>query len=303
MATPTTQPRTLTVPHLGGTTASYALSNNKLNPSKPTCIFINSMCMTSALYDPQFADESLTSAINLLAVEPLGHGGTSCPSEHFTYWDSAIMALQVLDALGIKEAFALGTSQGAWIVARMALLAPERINGLILLGTSLDSESADSRTKGCWDPVPLLKPFYERWTSPVPTPEFVVEEDWCNMVGAMGFGAYATDERVRFWTNTLQSVYRGDEGRKKVRMALGCLLERDGLLLRVGDVVCPVYWLQGTDDTPFATTVQPEQIRLFTQSKEAKLEIIEGGAHYLNATHPEKVNETILAMVRKYGAQ
>ena len=37
------------------------------------------------------------------------------------------MALQVMEALGIDKAFALGTSQGGWIVARMALLAPERV--------------------------------------------------------------------------------------------------------------------------------------------------------------------------------
>jgi microsomal epoxide hydrolase len=65
--------------------------------------------------------------MNLLAIEPLGHGSTSCPSEHFTYWDSALMALQVMDKLGIDKAFALGTSQGGWIVTRMALLAPDRV--------------------------------------------------------------------------------------------------------------------------------------------------------------------------------
>ncbi|RDW87074.1 alpha/beta fold hydrolase [Aspergillus mulundensis] len=295
--------QTIQVPHLGGISVGYALSGDKYDPSKPTCVLINSMCMTAALYNDQFNDAALTDAVNLLAIEPLGHGATSCATEHFTYWDTAIMALQVLDALGIEKAFALGTSQGGWMVTRMALLAPERILGLILLGTSLDSESADSRRKGCWDPLPLLKPFFDGWTSDAPTPEFVVEAAWCKMVGAMGFGAFATEERVGFWTKTLQEVYRGDEGRRKVRMALNCLLERDGLLLRLGDVKCPVSWLQGTDDTPFGSTVQPEQIRLFTRSKEAKLEIIEGGAHYLNATHPEKINQTILAMVRKYGTQ
>lgn len=119
--------QTIRVPHLGGISAGYALSGNKYDPSKPTCVLINSMCMTTALYNDQFEDASLTSAVNLLAIEPLGHGSTSCATEHFTYWDSAIMALQVLDALGIQKAFALGTSQGGWIVTRMALLAPERV--------------------------------------------------------------------------------------------------------------------------------------------------------------------------------
>lgn len=118
---------TLTVPHLGGIKAGYRLSSTRLDITKPTYVLLNSMCMTSALYNAQFANSTLTSAANLLAIEPLGHGSTSCPTEHFTYWDSAIMALQVMDQLGLEEAYALGTSQGGWIVTRMALLAPDRV--------------------------------------------------------------------------------------------------------------------------------------------------------------------------------
>lgn len=119
---------TIRVPHLGGITAGYRLSNGAVDHTKPTVVLINSMCMTSALYDTQFGNKALTDAANLLAIEPLGHGATETEAEHFTYWDTAIMAIQVLDALGIKKAFALGTSQGGWIVARMALVAPERVS-------------------------------------------------------------------------------------------------------------------------------------------------------------------------------
>jgi microsomal epoxide hydrolase len=118
---------TITVPHLGGITAGYALSGGSHDAAKPTVVMINSMCTTVSLYKAQFESTELTSAVNLLAVEPLGHGATSCPTEHFTYWDSAVMALQVMDKLGIDKAYALGTSQGGWVVARMALLAPERV--------------------------------------------------------------------------------------------------------------------------------------------------------------------------------
>ncbi|KAK4148451.1 Alpha/Beta hydrolase protein [Chaetomidium leptoderma] len=291
---------TLKVPHLGGITAGYALSGGTYDPSKPTCVLINSMCTTVTLYKDQFADRALTDSLNLLAIEPLGHGATSCPSEHFTYWDTAIMALQVLDQLGIDKAFALGTSQGGWMVARMALLAPERIQGLVLLGTSMDYESADSRAKGCWDPKTLLSPFYDNWCSPTATPDFVVDDVWCGMVATMGFGAAGTPELVTFWTDTLKAVYRGDEGRKKLKMALGCLLDRDGLVRRVRDITCPVYWLQGTDDAPYGTTVPVEQIKLFTSSKEATLTMVEGGNHYLNATNPNEVRSALLQMVQKY---
>jgi pimeloyl-ACP methyl ester carboxylesterase len=116
---------TINVPHLGGISAGYRSTG--IDPAKPTVVLINSMCTTSSLYNDQFNSKSLTNAVNLLAIEPLGHGTTSSTTEHFTYWDSAIMALQVMEAQGVKKAFVLGTSQGGWIVVRMALLAPERV--------------------------------------------------------------------------------------------------------------------------------------------------------------------------------
>lgn len=145
---------TITIPHLGGIKAGYRLSADKIDSTKPTYVLLNSMCMTSALYNAQFSNTALTSAANLVAIEPLGHGATSCPTEHFTYWDSAVMALQVMDNLGLEKAYALGTSQGGWIVTRMALLAPDRVRSKkqstitasapLLMNSSPDSRSGPS---------------------------------------------------------------------------------------------------------------------------------------------------------------
>jgi pimeloyl-ACP methyl ester carboxylesterase len=66
--------------------------------------------------------------MNLVAIELLGHGQTRAhTAQHWTYWDTAIMNLQVMTKLGIERAFVLGTSQGGWVTVRMALLEPERV--------------------------------------------------------------------------------------------------------------------------------------------------------------------------------
>ncbi|KAG7415988.1 hypothetical protein Forpe1208_v006712 [Fusarium oxysporum f. sp. rapae] len=291
---------TIKVPHLGGIDAGYRVSGSGIDSSKPTLVLVNSMCTTSSLFEAQFSAQELTDKVNLLAIEPLGHGATSSKSEHFTYWDSAIMNLQVMEALGVNKAFALGTSAGGWIVVRMALLAPEKILGVLPLGTSMDYESAESREKGCWDPKTQLGPFYESWHSTKPTPDFVVDDVWRGLVSSVGFGSNPSPETLAFWDETLKQVYRGDEGRKKLRIAVVNLFERDGLLLRLRDVKCPVYWLQGTADPVFGTAVPTEHIKLFTSSPEATLEFVEGGGHYLSATNPKEINEAILKMVNKY---
>ena len=122
-------PRTIRVSHLGGVEVRYRM-NGPYKQYKPSLVLINSFTTSLDLYESQFDKTELTDAMNLIAIEPLGHGGTSIRSpavETFTYWDTAHLVVQVLDAIGVKKAFALGTSQGGWIVARLALVAPERV--------------------------------------------------------------------------------------------------------------------------------------------------------------------------------
>ena len=158
--TTTTMPNTKTVrvPHLGGIQAAYQMPT-PYNPSLPTLVMVNSFTTSSELYGFQFGNKELTDKMNLLAIELLGHGQTRVDNkgsvfermENWTYWDTAIMNLQVLEALGVEgKVFVLGTSQGGWICVRMALLAPGRVAGIIPLGTCMDYESERTRKLGCW---------------------------------------------------------------------------------------------------------------------------------------------------------
>src|SRR6476469_10700056 len=137
----------ITVPHLGTSTVGYKFGK-PYDAALPTLVMVNSFSTSVELYRPQFADDDLMATANLLAIEPYGHGQTRSSYEQCTYWDSAIANLQVLDALDIPEAFVLGTSQGGWIAARMAILAPGTVKGIMPLGTSMDFESQRSRDLG-----------------------------------------------------------------------------------------------------------------------------------------------------------
>ena len=63
-------------------------------------------------YRPEFADEKLDRHREPARDRAVWRWPDPRSYEEFTYWDSAIANLQVLEALGIPEAFALGTPQG-----------------------------------------------------------------------------------------------------------------------------------------------------------------------------------------------
>ncbi|KAK4507097.1 hypothetical protein PRZ48_000831 [Zasmidium cellare] len=292
--------KTIHVPHLGGIEAGYQMPE-KYDASKPTLVMVNSFTTSAELYQKQFENEKLRARMNLLAVEVLGHGSTRCKTEHWTYWDTAVMNLQVLDALGVTgKVFVLGTSQGGWVTVRMALLAPERIAGIIPLGTSMDYESERSRKLGCWDGPALFESTIASWTSEAPTPDFVPAEEYCEAMLATGFGGLVDGEVRRFWINTIQSNYSGDEGRKRIRMAAINLAERDGLHSRLSDVRCPVLWLHGTADQVYSVANAEEEIKLFVNSPDAQLRVVEGGAHFLSFSNAKEVDEAAGEFVGRY---
>lgn len=74
-----------------------------------------------------------------------GHGGTADDGQPFDYWDLARDLLGLLDALGLERAVAGGISQGGFIALRAALLAPERVEGLVLMDTEATPCDPDDR--------------------------------------------------------------------------------------------------------------------------------------------------------------
>jgi pimeloyl-ACP methyl ester carboxylesterase len=284
------------VPHLGGSSIGYRLGK-PYDPSRPTLVLINSFMTSSLLYRPQFADEQLGQEVNLLALEPYGHGATHAACEHFTYWDSAIANLQVLEQLGIDKVFVLGTSQGGWIAARMAILAPHRVQGLIPMGTSMDYESEASRQRGCWAAGEFITPMIDVLADPVGA-DWCAPDPFCDSVLAAGLGSSVSTQERSFWHATIKENYRGDSGRRRLRVCAINLRDRDGLHARLDSITCPVLWLHGDQDGLYSVTNARDGIKRFTRSPVAELTVIEGGQHFLSASSPERVNVETLAFIR-----
>ncbi|WP_346619262.1 alpha/beta hydrolase [Blastococcus montanus] len=250
------------------------------------------------LYRPQFADEQLSATANLLAIEPYGHGGTRASYGQFTYWDTAIAGLQVLDA-GIPDAFVLGTSQGGWIAARMAMLAPGTVKGIVPLGTSMDFESQRSRELGCWDGVAFCTPAIDALAQPVGD-DWVIPVELVDATLAEGMGDDVPDDERAFWHKTHQENYAGDSGRERLRISSINLRDRDGLHGRLDSVRCPVLWMHGTADRVYSVANAEAEIGLFVNSANAELRVVEGGQHFLSATHAQDVNAATVEFINRW---
>ncbi|PJK19185.1 alpha/beta hydrolase [Mycobacterium goodii] len=289
--------QTVDIAHLGGSSLGVTF-DKPFDPKLPTLVLINSYTTSADLYRPQFEDANLGAAANLLAIEPYGHGRTRSTAPHFTYWDSAIANLHVLSALGIEEAFVLGTSQGGWIAARMALLSPEVVRGLIPLGTSFDVESQRSRDLGCWDAPGFCTPFIEAFAAPV-SDDWVVPDQFVDDTFAAALGGLSSSERD-FWLTTYRRNYRGDAGRRRLRMCTINLRDRDGLHGRLDDITAPVLWLHGTADQVYSVANAQTEIGLFSRSRDARLELIDDGQHFLSASKPTEVDKAVIEFIGRW---
>jgi len=289
---------TITVPHLGTSTIGYRLRKGH-DASLPTLVMVNSFTTSVEQYRPQFADEELTATANLLAIEPYGHGQTHASYEQFTYWDSAIANLQVLAALDIPEAFVLGTSQGGWIAARMAILAPDTVKGIIPLGTSMDFESRRSRDLGCWDGIAFCTPAIDALAEPVGD-DWVIPIELVDAVLKEGLGDDVPPEERAFWHTTYQQNYTGDTGRKRVRISSINLRDRDGLHGRLDSVRCPVLRMHGTEDPVYSVANAEDEMKLLVNSPGAELRVVDGGQHFLSASNPGDVNPATAEFINRW---
>ena len=193
----------------------------------------------------------------------------------------------------------LGTSQGGWIAVRMALLAPDVVQGVIPLGTSMDFESPRSRELGCWDGISFCTPAIDALAEPVGD-DWVIPVELVDAVLAEGFGPDVSAEERAFWHTTHQQNYTGDAGRRRLRTSSINLRDRDGLHGRLDEVRCPVLWLHGTADPVYSVANAQDEIGRFTRSPETDLRIVEGGQHFLSASHPEVVDAAAVEFIRRW---
>lgn len=240
-----------------------------------TVVLCHGFFMDLSMFAPQ-VEYLEARGFRVLCWDARGHGGTVTEPDHpFTYWDSARDLLAVMDAAGVDRAVIGGMSQGGYAALRAALLAPERVDALILLDTEADSSTPEQKSE--------YQQLFDAWTNP--------EVPIATLADALApglIGGTALDQAP--WRAKWAA---GD--RRAIRSAATCLIERESLLDRLAEISCPALVVRGEFDE--SSTAEKSRVLAAGLAGAGPVVTIAGAGHAANWTAPGPVDEAIGAFL------
>ncbi len=187
----------------------------------------------------------------VIRMDQRGHGGSEAPTGPYRREDLASDVASVLKALGSSRALLVGHSMGGIVSMATALAHPDRVAGLVLIGTASHCSEKVAR-------------WYERIA--------VAGEQ--GGTGALARAIYGAASR---------RVVTGDaQGIAHVTRTLKSLYE-DPLTPRLSEIRCPVLLVVGEKDPmgPKASAI------LAGRLPGAHLEVVAGCGHWVHVEQPE----------------
>lgn len=241
----------------------------------PPVILGHGFLMDLEMFNAQVA--ALTPEFRVITWDERGFGQTRFDGEAFTYWDSAKDCLALLDYLDIERAVVGGMSQGGYLSLRAALLAPARIRALVLIDTQAAAED------------PALSAGYTQmlnlWALHGPSKELAE-----TIAGIIINDPTENQKWIAKWQARPPALIV-EPGR--------CLLHRDDISARLGEIHCPALIIHGTADQ----AISPDRMRQMANALEdSEVVMIDGAAHAANLTHPDPVNAALLPFLRRVTA-
>ncbi|WP_278314395.1 alpha/beta fold hydrolase [Lolliginicoccus levis] len=239
----------------------------------PVIVLAHGFFMDTSMFAPQV--EALSDRYRVVCIDARGHGATMSDDTPFTYWDAADDVLAVLDEIGVQRAVLGGMSQGGFTMLRAALMAPERVTGLILISTEA-GPCPDEEQK-------IYGETFLVWDTIGPVDE---------LTSALAGQIIGDPELEPAWI----AKWRDRKG-IPIATAGNCLLYRDDITDQVPSITAPAILIRGLEDV----AIPIERARSLIDNLPDLREVVEvpGAAHAVNLTHPEVVNPRIEAFLAR----
>jgi len=228
----------------------------------PPVVFSHGFLMDHEMFAPQVA--ALAGTFRCITWDERGFGGTPATAP-FTYYDSAADCLALLQYLGIQRAVLAGMSQGGFLSLRAALLAPDRVKALVLIDTQAGVEDPAA--------LPLYEAMHDEWVANGPAN---VQDAIAELI--LG-GGYDPAVWIAKWDAA---------PRENMSLPFRCLVDRDDITERLGEILCPAIIFHGDVDQSIPMA-DAEILRDRLKGCE-RLVVVAGAAHASNLSHPDQVN-------------
>jgi 3-oxoadipate enol-lactonase len=233
----------------------------------PPVVLAHGFLMDSKMFAPQVA--ALRETHRVITWDERGFGQTVYDGEPFSYWDSASDCIALLDHLDIDRAVIGGMSQGGFLSLRVALTAPGRVRGLILLDTQAGVD--DAETKAANDGMNHV------WLTDGP------ESGLADIVASI-----IIDDPDHSPAWIAKWIARPKEA---FAQPYQCLSTRDDITDRLGEITCPAVIVHGTEDT----AITMDRAEILADGLSGCSGVVKvSGAHAANLTNPEPVNAAIV---------
>jgi pimeloyl-ACP methyl ester carboxylesterase len=231
----------------------------------PVVFLAHGFAMDHSMFAGQTA---LAPRWRVIAWDARGHGKTESDGQPFTYWDLARDLLRLMDALDVAQATLGGVSQGGFISLRAALLAPERVSSLLLFDTEA----------GACSPADLAgyREMFDVFAERGPVEELVTA------LATQIVGDHPTaDSWARHWS--AHGIPLGEP--------TACLLGRDDIVGRLGEIRCPALLIRGERDTsiPWERTALLHE----NMANATSVHVIAGAGHSPPLTHQDETNAIV----------
>lgn len=232
----------------------------------PVVVFSHGLLMNRDMFAPQIA--RLRTRYRCISWDERGFGNTGPVDKAFTYWTSAQDVLALLSALKIEKATLAGLSQGGFLSMRAALLAPERVSGLVLLATRSGVDDAQT--------IDNFRALSAEWAV----------NGARNVEGMLEKVLLGPGVDPEPWLSNWRAM-----GPDDMRYPLDALIGRDDITASLKSIVCPSVVIHGTSDIAIDVKFG-RALADGLPACTAFCEIADAG-HAVNLARPDEVTDAI----------
>lgn len=243
--------------------------------SGPAIVFAHALGASSAIWRPQL--DALAADFDCVLYDVRGHGASAVPAGPWRMEDLAADALALLDGLGIERCVFAGVSMGGMIGMHLALLAPQRLRGLVV-ADSAAGFAADGRA--AWSERMAL----------------VAAQGVAPLVGTMMDRWFTADFRHRH-PDRVEPVAAALAATPVAGYLACCAAIRDlDVLARLPEIACPTLVVCGEADP---STPLPLSQAIAAAIPGARLEVLPGLNHLAHFERPDLFNPLLRDFLRR----